>query len=248
MSKLGRREFVGGAAAAGVLAMGGAAAAALASEASGEARGSGGADADEAQGDPTAAEVTEESLLDVVRSLQAEVHDLRAKQAIRDKLALYARGLDRQDPDIAKAAFAEDSHVDYGTSPDYGTVFQGSGWDWCDYCALTTDRDGITAMGAYYDHEWYQSTVTVNGDKAGSESYESAFVLSPAGDGTYVIMQSIARNCDKWECRDGDWVIVERVVTNDFGWTLPGATLSTPYGGTLDKDDPSYEALAYPEE
>ncbi len=187
--------------------------------------------------------VTLESLAATVAQMQGELHDLKAKEAIRQKLALYARGLDRLDPDIAKAAFAEDSYVDYGTSPDYGEVFKGSGWDWCDYCAGTDQ--GIVDRGGFYAHEWYQGAVEVNGDKAGSEYYECAYVLSPVGDGTYSWMGSVARNCDKWECRDGDWVIVERIVTNDFGWNMMDAALSSPYGGAFDKTDPSYEALAY---
>ncbi len=236
MEEMTRRAFVGAAAIAGGMAAAGASTALASGNAS--EKGDSGSDAqDEA--------LSGQSLADAVRQLQAQVHDLQAKQAIRDKLALYARGLDRQDPDIAKAAFAEDSVVDYGTSPDYGEVFKGSGWDWCDYCAYSTDRDAISAGGGLYDHRWYQSTITVDGDKAGSESYEGAVVMSPNGDGTYSFMDSVARNCDKWECRDGDWVIVERVVTNDLGWSFPSCYLNTPYGATMDKTDPSYEALAF---
>ena len=57
--------------------------------------------------------------------------------------------------------------------------------------------------------------------------------------------EEVARYNDKWECREGDWVIVERIVTNDFQWKIDGARLGEPYGCAFDESDPSYAALAY---
>lgn len=59
------------------------------------------------------------------------------------------------------------------------------------------------------------------------------------------MLQTVARYCDKWEYRGGEWVIVERIVTNDFGWHLTSEKLQIPYGCAFDETDPSYGALAY---
>ena len=64
-----------------------------------------------------------------------------------------------------------------------------------------------------------QQSNTMEG-KAGSETYANAPVMSPNEDGTWHVLQTVARYCDKWEYRGGEWVIVERIVTNDFGWHL----------------------------
>ncbi|MFR5828381.1 MAG: nuclear transport factor 2 family protein [Adlercreutzia equolifaciens] len=121
-------------------------------------------------------------------------------------------GDDRQDAAIGKPVYAEDSYVDFGTSPEFGEVFKGSGQEWAEYCANTIDK-GITANGGYYAHQMYNIAITVNGTKAGSETYANAPVMSPNEDGTWHVLQTVARYCDKWEYRDGEWVIVERIVT-----------------------------------
>lgn len=181
-----------------------------------------------------------------IQELSDRLWVAEAKEEIRRKLYLYARGDDRQNAEISKQAFAEDSYVDYGTSPDMGEIFKGSGWDWCEYCANTTDK-GISAGGGFYAHQIYNILINVSGNQAGSETYVTAPVMIPQEDGTYQVLGTQARYCDKWECRDGDWVIVERMVTNDFGWFLQSSGLNTPYECTFDESDPSYAALAYGE-
>ena len=119
------------------------------------------------------------------------------------------------------------------------------GQEWAEDCANTIDK-GITANGGYYAHQMYNIAITVNGTKAGSETYANAPVMSPNEDGTWHVLQTVARYCDKWEYRDGEWVIVERIVTNDFGWHLASEeALQIPYGCAFDETDPSYGALAY---
>lgn len=189
----------------------------------------------------------EEDLAASIKIIEDRLWVAEAKEAIRYKLSLYPRGLDRQDVELGKKAYAEDSYVDYGTSPDGSWSWQGTGWDWVEYCTNTIDRDGISANGGYYAHLIFNVAITVNGDKAGSEIYGSAPVLSTKQDGSHNLSMSIARYCDKWECRDGDWLIVERIVTSDYAWTLSPTGTREPYGGSFDKSDPSYEALAYGE-
>ena len=165
-----------------------------------------------------------EELAQKLFAMEERLWDLEAKEAIRYKLSLYPRGLDRQDTSIGLRVFAEDAYIDY--------------------CTNTIDK-GITARGGYYAHEIFNICIEVNGDKAGSEYYGCAPVMTPQDDGTYTWGASVARYNDKWECREGDWVIVERIVTNDFQWKIDGARLGEPYGCAFDESDPSYSALAY---
>ena len=183
---------------------------------------------------------------DRLKAMEDRLWELEAKEEIRYKLSLYPRGLDRQDTEIGLQVFAEDAYIDYGTAPDGSWQWQGTGPDWIDYCTNVIDK-GITAAGGYYDHEIFQVCITVNGNKAGSEYYGTAYTMFPQGDGLYTLSSSVARYCDKWEYRDGEWLIIERIVTNDFGCTLTNASLREPYGCAFDETDPSYGALAYGE-
>lgn len=196
---------------------------------------------------PAVAQAAEPAADDVAAKLAELEERLRvceAKEAIRYKLSLYPRGLDRQDTSIGMRVFAEDAYIDYGTAPDGSWDWQGTGPEWIDYCTNTIDK-GITERGGYYAHEIFNICIEVNGDKAGSEYYGCAPVMTPHDDGTYTWSASVARYNDKWECREGDWVIVERIVTNDFQWKIDGARLGEPYGCAFDESDPSYAALAY---
>ncbi|ACD95018.1 nuclear transport factor 2 family protein [Trichlorobacter lovleyi] len=179
-----------------------------------------------------------------ILQLQDRLWVLEAKEEIRYKLCLYCRGDDRQDAEEGKKMFAEDSYVDFGTNPDTGPVFKGTGWDWVDKCVNVTDK-GITAAGGFYAHFMGNIAITVNGKKAGSETYVTAPVMFPNGDGTYTLIQGVARYCDKWEYRNGEWLVIERHVTNDYGYYLQSSALLKPYDGSFDKNDPSYAALAY---
>ena len=190
---------------------------------------------------------------DNLTEIRSEIQRLRdqlwiatSRDEIRQKLNLYPRSLDRQDIEIGMKVFAKDSYIDYGTAPDGSWTWQGTGPEWVEYCINTIDK-GITATGGYYAHLIFNITINVNGDQAGSEIYGTAPVITQMEDKTYTWSMSVARYCDKWEYRDGEWLIIERVVTNDFGWSLTNSSLRNPYGCSFDSDDPSYESLAYGE-
>lgn len=186
----------------------------------------------------------DEDLAARLAELEERLRVCEAKEAIRYKLSLYPRGLDRQNTSIGMRVFAEDAYVDYGTAPDGSWAWQGDGPEWVKYCTNAIDK-GITAGGGYYAHEIFNICIEVNGDKAGSEYYGCAPTMIPQEDGTYTWSASVARYNDRWECRDGDWLIIERIVTNDFQWKIDGARLGEPYGCAFDETDPSYAALAW---
>ena len=105
-----------------------------------------------------------DELMKKMQELEDRLWVAEAKEEIRYKLCMYARGDDRQDAAIGKPVYAEDSYVDFGTSPEFGEVFKGSGQEWAEYCANTIDK-GITANGGYYAHQMYNIAITVNARK-----------------------------------------------------------------------------------
>ena len=222
METMGRKDFIKMATTAGVAAVAGAGLSASA----------------------LADEVVASDVETRLAALEERLWDCEARERIRYKLSLYPRGLDRQDTKIGNRIFTEDSYIDYGTAPDGSWQWQGTGPEWIDYCTNVIDK-GITAMGGYYAHEIFQVCITVNGTKAGSEYYGTAWTMLPQENGLYRLASSVARYNDKWEYRDGDWYIVERIVTNDFGWSHNDVPLREPYGCAFDETDPSYGALAY---
>ena len=194
----------------------------------------------------SAAEADEiEGLADRLQRIEDRLWVAEAKEAIRRKLYLYCRGDDRQDPETGKLAFAENSHVDYGTHPLVGKVFEGPGREWSEYCAGTVDP-GITASGGFYQHYYCNILIYVNGQKAGSETYSYCPQISLKDDGSYVCTTPVSRHCDKWEYIDGDWYIVERETTTDFNYAWTVDSVMQPYANSkMGKEDFSYEFLAY---
>lgn len=187
-------------------------------------------------------------LADRLQQIEDQLWVLGAKEAIRTKLYLYCRGDDRQDPDTGKQAFAEDSHVDYGTHPVIGKVFEGPGRDWVEHCAGEIDP-GITARGGYYMHYYCNTLIYVNGTKAGSETYSYCPQVSLKEDGTYTCTTPCSRHCDKWEYVDGEWSIVERETASDFAYSFDLTGCNAPYANAkMGPEDFSYEFLAYGQE
>jgi ketosteroid isomerase-like protein len=165
------------------------------------------------------------------RVTDAAVAELLAKQAIAEALATYARGVDRIDLDLVRSVFHEDAVA------DYGEMFQGSGWGFADFIGQVHPPMETTG------HHLSNVLVTVDGDRAGSESYVIARFRTPDGAGHLLNGVSYGRYVDRWERRDGTWRIVHRryLHTHDEFW--PTATLGFPTTGERSPADPSYDVL-----
>lgn len=205
------------------------------------------------QGDAEAAAGRKESN-SALKSMLRRIRDLKAERAIRFKLASYARALDRLDTELAATLFAPDSYVDYGTNPITGQViYKGSGAGLMKW--LHEVDSSIYNLGGQFQHVACQSFILINGKVAASETYGYAWLALPASAGQSSprgvlgvvpgqVQLSFARYLDRWECRDGDWLIVRRVVTSDGGFAVaPGGPLYPRYNFATDKTDPSYEIL-----
>jgi hypothetical protein len=160
--------------------------------------------------------------------------DLRAlldRQAIADKLAAYCRAVDRLDVPLGHTVFHADAHADYGAS-----LYQGDGRGVIDFIChshLSTTN---------HSHQICNSTVTLDGDVAGSETYfHSATRLEM--DGKPVQIRVWGRYLDTWSRRGGDWAIDKRLTMFDFDEVREVTRTLRGDEGARDRSDPSYAVL-----
>lgn len=91
--------------------------------------------------------------------------------------------------------------------------------------------------------------IKVDGNKAASETYMYAACKFPKkqknGKKSTFTVEARCRDIDKWECRDGKWLIVERVVAGDNTMiVVPGQDLENYNTERNNKKDPSYKFFA----
>ena len=55
--------------------------------------------------------------------LLKRVEEIEAREAIRDRLHLYCRGIDRREPELIRSTFWSDSKVEYGIYSGNGIEF-----------------------------------------------------------------------------------------------------------------------------
>lgn len=81
----------------------------------------------------------------------------------------------------------------------------------------------------------------VKGDRAVSETYMYAACKFPGKDKPFTV-EARCRDIDKWECRDGKWLIVERVVCGDNTFLIvPGRDFPNYNGERDNHEDPCYK-------
>ncbi|BCB74809.1 hypothetical protein GCM10022251_53460 [Phytohabitans flavus] len=167
-----------------------------------------------------------------MNDLPRELRDLLDKQAIRDHLMRYCRGVDRCDADLMKSIF----HAD-------GTAFGTNAWEFCDHFVPTNEADTTFTV-----HMLGNILVDVDGDVAYSEAYFVTWV-GRAEDGTGYIDAFCGRYVDRWERRAGEWGVVTRRTVQEWSranvagtemFPVPASeegTFVTPIRG---RDDVSY--------
>ena len=164
-----------------------------------------------------------------------ELEQLVAKEAIRDQIYTYCRSLDRIDNELGYTVFADDAEV------DYGPTYKGTGRGFIDMM-LKQHRGMISTH-----HMMTNILIKFNedGTKAASETYMYAACKykNKKGVPTFTV-EARCRDIDKWEKRDGKWVIVKRVVAGDNTFLVQGQTYTDDYNNGRDKvRDISYDFL-----
>jgi ketosteroid isomerase-like protein len=173
-----------------------------------------------------------EVMADAHAELDPRIQDLVDREAIRDAIARYARGVDRGDSDLVTQAYHPDAVDDRGyqqyTGETVGPEMVGS---------------MLTSM-AMTTHHLTTQTIQIDGDTAGAETYALG-VHAPLADGEARRLLSSGRYIDRLERRDGEWKIIHRRAITDMVRMLAMDEEIDlgPSGSRRDREDPSYEVL-----
>ncbi len=163
----------------------------------------------------------------------SQVRDEMAdREAIRDCLFRYSRGVDRGDADLLRSVY-------WPGAMDYHTGFTGTGEEFIEWALprLMEMEQNVHMIGNVF--------IRLDGDRAEVESYLWSVSVVP-GDQPRQIMVS-GRYLDKFEKRKDEWRIAERTVVHDWfnetdqtgDWSVgPFGMSGLLRGGPL-KDDPS---------
>ncbi|MEL7107863.1 MAG: nuclear transport factor 2 family protein [Pseudomonadota bacterium] len=165
---------------------------------------------------------------------QNKLHDLLNREAIRDCLYRYCRGIDRADEAALRSAYWPDGTDNHGP-------YQGSASGFVDWAlnALKYAERNI--------HQIHNILIEFKPGGAAVESYFSAFQRQPDAKGVMQELEMKGRYVDWFEQRDGEWRIRNRTVVFDWVETSPPPAGSeedrfgalTPIGRNH-PDDPIY--------
>jgi hypothetical protein len=128
---------------------------------------------------------------------------LEAKEAIRDCLARYCRGIDRADGDLLRSAYWPDATDDH-------VVFSGNAHEFIAWCLP------LLAEVEHSQHMLGNALIQVRGDEARAETYYHAYERRRRASGIPYELYVGGRYLDRLTRRDGDWRIQDRVVMWDW--------------------------------
>ncbi|MBW1883671.1 MAG: nuclear transport factor 2 family protein [Deltaproteobacteria bacterium] len=164
---------------------------------------------------------------------QTALQELLDKQAIRDVLSRYCRGLDRMDKQLARRVWWE------GGTAFYDGIFEGTGHEFIDWVWEAH------APMERHSHQITNVLTDVAGDRATSESYVTVVLWTlPDAAGAQTEIIGRGRYLDRWEKRDGVWAIEHRIHLLDMQTVLPLTRGDISAGSTRDPKDLSFEFIA----
>jgi ketosteroid isomerase-like protein len=140
----------------------------------------------------------------------ARLQDLLDKDAIRDVIMRYTRGIDRFDLDLARSVFHPDSIEMHGP-------FEGRSHDWIDMF------DPSEFQEIERHHCLGQSIIELRGDVAFCETYVVLARGLPRDGQEPNLVLIHARYVDRFERRDGEWKIAHRNAVIDYASHLTTA-------------------------
>lgn len=142
-----------------------------------------------------------------VSTIAAEVAD---REAIRDCLYRFCRGIDRIDAELILSAYWPDG-ID-----EHGNFSTKSAQEFVDHAVPILQAMELTK------HIVTNILIDIRGDSAYVESYVQAFHRLCKPDGTKYDNLASSRYIDHMERRDDEWRIKKRVVVRDWFREFPG--------------------------
>ena len=175
---------------------------------------------------------------DRIAALERRLAELADREAIRDCLLRYCRGIDRCDEEALRSAYWPDASDRHGP-------YQGTACGFIDWAV------GKLSQGGRNVHMIGNIAIELRGDVAAVESYFHALQAERAPGSQPRDLLLCGRYVDRFERRHGEWRVAARVVTYDWMQSLPAEP-----GGEVERfgvrqpigarkpDDPWYALLA----
>lgn len=169
---------------------------------------------------------------------ESKLTELLDREAIRDCIYRYCRGIDRADEAALRSSYWEDAHDCHGA---YEGPAEG----------FITMALGVFKTGPRNVHQVSNILIEFAGpDVAVVESYFNALQRGPDRQGVVRQYLLAGRYCDRFEKRGGEWRVADRVVAYDWveEQTPPSEGEAERFGarrpiGAASPDDPIYAAL-----
>ena len=144
-------------------------------------------------------------------ALQRTVDELSAREAIRDVLYRYARGVDRADVELLKSCY-------HPEAVDAHWTFIGNAYQFAEEILKSHQMGDLPLL----KHFITNVLIELDGDRAFVESSFLCMVDLPVEEGARAHLVSHGRYLDVFERRQDEWKIVSRLLVSE------GAEWSTP--------------------
>jgi len=169
----------------------------------------------------------------------ASLQTLLDREAIRECVFAYCRGIDRCDEDALRGSYWPDATDSHG-------IWKGSAASFID-SALAQLRQGPRMI-----HSVGNLSITLRGHQAAVETYFMAWQTDPPSKPNPQQSFLAGRYLDRFEKRGGEWRVAARVVVFDWLQPLgpvPAGNEAERFGprtpiGARQPDDPWYALLA----
>jgi ketosteroid isomerase-like protein len=170
----------------------------------------------------------------MTEELEKMVRELYDKQAIREQIYAYCRGVDRMDRELLLSVYHPDAIDDHG-------MFVGSPEAFADWALALHSK-----LQYAHQHIVTNHSCELDGDVAHTETYWMFAAMNR--EGTPLNLGG-GRYIDRFEKRDGQWKIAARKCVPEWGgvpgpsWLSPEAAAALASGGKIARDmsDCSYE-------
>jgi ketosteroid isomerase-like protein len=185
-----------------------------------------------------------DSLEMTLAQLQRTVDELSAREAIRDVLYRYARGVDRADVEVLKSCYHPDA-------VDAHWTFIGNGHEFAEEILRSHQMGQIPLL----KHFITNILIELDGDRAFVESAFLCMLDLPLEEGAHAHLVTRGRYLDVFERRREQWKILSRLLVGEGAqWSTPLPVPGHPGRPTPDErqrasrfpDDPVYSRFDLP--
>ncbi len=177
-----------------------------------------------------------------LRANESSLQALIDKDAIRDLVLCYSRGVDRQDFAFLRTLYAEDAIED-----DHGGAYSGSAEGYVDWLTSVMGRVRNSS------HMVHNHMIVLEGpDRAQGEVYLSGHTRLALEEGGFEDLTHGMRYLDHYAKRDGVWRFARRTVIVDWldaaptRWDPTRPDTRDAQFGAPGPADPSYRVLDHP--